>query len=156
FNVRPTVIKALPSNSYGNNTGWDTDPTWNGGGADNDWTTIGNWDTGVAPIATDTVTFDATSTKNSTVNAGFAGTIGNLNINAGYTGTITLARSLTVNGAFTQAAGTFTAGSNALTINGSAGVAGNFTLSGGTFNAPSGTFTYSDPWGWGPTFTISG
>ena len=59
-----------------------------------------------------------------------AGTIGNLNINTGYTGTITLARSLTINGSYTQATGTFTAGSNALTINGNCcSTAGNFTLS---------------------------
>ena len=149
LNLSPTLIKALPSNSYGNNTGWDTDPIWTAVGPGN-WSTDANWDTGLQPGAADTVTFDATSVTNSTVDAGFAGTIANLNINAGYTGTIDLARSLTITGTYTQAAGTLTAAGNALTIDD-----GNFTLSGGTFTAPSSTLSFNAT-GADRTFTISG
>src|SRR5207302_8066934 len=113
--------------------------TWIGLGIDTSWLTTGNWQGGVVPGSSDTPIFDGNSSKNSTVVAGFAGTIGNLTINTGYTGTITLGRSLTINGSYTQAAGTFTAGSNALTT-------GGFTLSGGTFNAPSSTLTVSGDW----------
>src|SRR5207245_1470434 len=88
-------------------------------------------------------------------NAVFASTIVNLNRNTGDTGTITVSRSLTINGIYTQSDGTFTAGSNALTISPTGG-AGAFTLSGGTFTAPSGTLTVDDPLSYGTTFTING
>src|SRR5207249_5489301 len=142
-NLSSTLIKALPSNSYGNNTGWDTDPIWNAVGAGN-WSTDANWDTGLQPGGADTVTFDATSVTNSTVDAGFAGTIGNLNINAGYTGTINLARSLTIDGSYTQAAGTFNGGSSDISIQGA--VTGHFTLSGGTFISTTGTLAVYGHW----------
>ena len=37
--------------------------TWSGGGADNNWSTGGNWG-GTAPTSGDTATFNGTSTKN--------------------------------------------------------------------------------------------
>ena len=132
YNLSPTPIKALPSNSFGNNTGWDTDPVWSAGAAGN-WSTASNWDTGVVPGPTDTVTFDATSVQNSTVDTNFSGTIATLNVNSGYTGTITLSRSLTVSTSYSQAAGTLDVGTQTFTAGGT------FALSGGTFNANAGT-----------------
>ncbi|MBI4971922.1 MAG: filamentous hemagglutinin N-terminal domain-containing protein, partial [Candidatus Omnitrophica bacterium] len=131
WNLSSTEIKALPSNSYGNNIGWDTDPVWDGGGVTENWSDAANWDTNVAPISTDTVTFNATSVKNSTVDSGWIpGTVANLTITTGYTGVITLARSLTVNTAYSQSTGTFNSDGQTLDINGS------FTLTGGSFTAP--------------------
>ncbi len=118
--------------------------TWDGGGADNNWSTCANWTTDICPVAGDTVTFNATSTKDSTVDDGFGGTITNLNINSGYTGTVSLARSLIVSTAFSQAAGGFVASNQLLDMNNS------FTLSAGTFTASSGTTTLAG------NMTISG
>src|SRR5207247_2765679 len=92
--------------------------TWIGLGGDNDWTTGANWQGGV-PGAGNSPIFDATSTKNSTVNAGFGGTITNLNINTGFSGTIDLARSLTIDGSYTQPAGPFNGGSSDVNVAGS-------------------------------------
>jgi hypothetical protein len=132
--------------------------TWDGGGGDNNWSTCANWSTDTCPVAGDTVTFDGTSTKDSTVDASFAGTVTTITINAGYTGTITLARSLTVSSNFIQSSGIFTAAAQTLDINNSftlnsganftassgvTSVAGGFTInSGATFNANSGTMTF--------------
>lgn len=118
--------------------------TWDGGGADNNWSTCANWETDTCPTSADTVIFNATSTKDATVDASFTGTIISLTIDTNYTGTITLARSLQTTGAFTQAGGTFTAGSQTLDVNGA------FALSGGIFNASSDIMTFAS------TFTISG
>lgn len=88
------------------------------------------------PGVEDTATFNATSNHNSTVDEGFAGSIATVKINAGYTGTISLARSLAVTTSFTQATGTFTAGSQALMLKA-------LTLTGGSFTASSGTTSLS-------------
>jgi len=117
--------------------------TWDGGGIDNNWSTCANWSGDGCPASSDNVVFDATSTKNATVDASFAGTVNAYTINTGYTGTVTMARSLTVNAGYTQVTGTFTAANQALS-------AASFTLSGGTFTASSGTTTVSG------ALTISG
>jgi hypothetical protein len=110
---------------------------WDGGcGADAAWSCAGNWNDNAAPGAGDTVAFNSASISNSTVDAGFAGTVASINVGAGYTGTINLARSLTVTIAFSQAAGTFTAGGQTLSMAG-------FTLSAGHFVASSGTTSVS-------------
>ena len=144
YNINSALMNGFTSSvNSGNNTGWNfVAPaafTWIGEGVDTNWITIANWQGGVVPGAGNTPIFDGTSSRNSTVDAGFAGTIGNLNINTGYTGTIDLARSLTINSAFTQAAGTFNGGSSAMSV-------GNFTLSGGTFTSTSGTLTVAGDW----------
>ena len=41
--------------------------TWDGGGATNNWSEAGNWSGDLVPAAGDNVTFDATSTKNATI-----------------------------------------------------------------------------------------
>ncbi|MBI4432918.1 MAG: filamentous hemagglutinin N-terminal domain-containing protein [Candidatus Omnitrophica bacterium] len=171
WNISDTVIKAIPSNSFGNNTGFDTDPVWSatGGGAKK-WSTASNWDTGVVPGVSDTVTFNGTSLKDSQVDNNFGGTIAELNINSGYTGTITLQRSLSVTGNMSVGAGTFDAQNENLTVGGltvSGGtldgdradldVNGNVTISGGTFTAPSGSFAVSGNWSkTGGTFDAAG
>lgn len=82
-------------------------PIWTGGGADNNWSTTGNWDTGVIPaVGTDAI-FDGVTgvnpNKNCTVNA--ANRIcANFNTN-GYTGTITFDFDVQVNGNITLGAG---------------------------------------------------
>ena len=133
--------------------------TWDGGGADNNWSTCANWNLDTCPAAGDTVVFDGTSTKDVTINSGFAGTIASIQINAGYTGTITLARSLTVTSTFTQSSGTFNGAnqtivlSGALTINSGSiftSTSGNLILnagltinSGATFNHNNGNFIFA-------------
>ncbi|MFS8130366.1 MAG: hypothetical protein ACMG57_00140 [Candidatus Dojkabacteria bacterium] len=122
-----------------------TSYTWDGGGVDNNWNTCANWSTDVCPVAGDTVVFDATSTKDSTINSGFAPTsINAIQINSGYTGTITLGKGFTVTTTFDQADGTFTAANQGFAITGA------FGLTSGTFVASSTTTTFRS------TFTISG
>ena len=129
--------------------------TWDGGGTDgtcggsagdgNKWSCAANWSGDTLPTSSDSVVFDATSTKNATIDASFAGSVFGMSINSGYTGTITQARSLTIiSSGFSQAAGTFTGASQSISIT------GNFTLSGGVFTATSGTTSIS------LNFTISG
>ncbi len=118
--------------------------TWDGGGVDNNWSTCANWTTDACPVAADTLTFNGTSTKDSTVDASFGGTITSITIASGYTGTITLARSLTTSSNFSQAAGTFNGDGQVLDINGT------YSLTAGVFTAPSTTMSVAS------TFTISG
>lgn len=105
--------------------------TWDGGcGATITWSCDANWSSDTKPVAGDIVVFNNTSDNNSTVDVGFSGTITTININSGYDGTLSLARSLTATGSFTQASGIFTATGQTLAVNST------FTLSGGTFNVP--------------------
>ncbi|HSX48736.1 MAG TPA: hypothetical protein VLE44_00575 [Candidatus Saccharimonadales bacterium] len=118
---------------------------WDGGGGDNNWSTCANWDgPDTCPVAGDTVTFNATSTKNSTVDAGFGGSIGVININSGYTGTITVSRTLTITISYSQADGTFDGSNQTIANNGT------FSLTAGAYTASSATTTV------GGNFTISG
>lgn len=107
--------------------------TWDGGGATNNWSEAANWSDDIVPAAGDTVVFDATSTKNATLDVNVS--ISFLDIKAGYTGTISQGASnltLTNGNAWQQAGGTFAGGSGTIDID------GNFNLSGGTFTASSG------------------
>ncbi|HLE58275.1 MAG TPA: hypothetical protein VJA85_01370 [Candidatus Limnocylindria bacterium] len=111
--------------------------TWDGGGADNNWSTAANWSSNLVPGAADTAVFNATSTKDATIDV--AASVLGVSINMGYTGTITQAAGapLTVGGSnFSQSAGTFVGGSSAITVNGS------FTVNtGSAFTATTGTLT---------------
>jgi hypothetical protein len=110
--------------------------TWDGGGADNNWTTAANWTSDTTPGSGDTAIFDGTSTKAATIDLNV--TVDALQINSGYTNTITqgTGNTLTVgSGGFSQAAGTFAGGNSTLDIN------GDFALSGGTFTSTSGNLT---------------
>ena len=80
---------------------------WDGGGTTNDWTDAANWNLDRVPEADDIVIFDATSTKNATVDAVFAGTVYEVRINSGYTGTITQDRDLQTAFSFSIASGAF-------------------------------------------------
>jgi filamentous hemagglutinin family protein len=152
------LIKARPSNSLGNNINWDLDPVWDGGGGTSNWSEDANWDSGVQPGSKDTVTLDGTSTKDSNVDAGFAGTIKNLNVDSGYTGSLTLQRALIVTRNFTFADGIFNLGNQSLQVdrdftqtggifNGDSATIDlnrKFELSGGTFNSTTGIMTIDD------------
>ena len=82
---------------------------WDGGGSTNDWSEGANWTTGVPPLTAELVVFNGLSTKAATFNA--VDTIGSLTIEAGYTGTLTLAATLTNDGAFVMNGGNLTMGS---------------------------------------------
>ncbi|HVE57652.1 MAG TPA: hypothetical protein VNB22_12535, partial [Pyrinomonadaceae bacterium] len=108
--------------------------TWDGGGATNNWSEAANWTCDALPTASDTVIFDGTSAKAATVDIDLNLNI--LNIRAGYAGTLAQGvSSVTLNGTFTQAGGTFDGGSGATVFNNS------FEQTGGTFNASVGTTT---------------
>jgi hypothetical protein len=128
--------------------------TWTNGGGDGLWSNPLNWSTGSVPTSADTAVFDSTSVANASVDASYAGTVGAIQINSGYTGTITLARSLTVTGNLTQAAGTMDISSNTLTMSGGSG---SITLSGGSFLGTGATTTFSGNSGAGlQTLTCTG
>ena len=74
--------------------------------APGNWSDTTNWSFGV-PVAGTYVVFDSASTQDSTIDAGFAGTVAGIFINNGYTGTITNDISLTDNGIYQQSAGDF-------------------------------------------------
>jgi len=89
--------------------------TWDGGGADNNWSTAANWVGDAVPTGSADVYFDPTSVKNCTIDD-VGGWTGALFIYSGYTGTITQSVAITVD-AFAQYNGTFSA--NDLNIRGS-------------------------------------
>ncbi len=118
--------------------------TWDGGGTDgtcgggvgdgNKWSCAANWSSDTAPTSSDIAVFDATSTKNATIDSAIS--VAGISINTGYTGTITQAATVTVGTSnYVQAAGTFTGATQTITMNGA------FTISGGTFTSTSGTMT---------------
>lgn len=135
---------------------------WDGGGSDNNWNTVDNWDvgSGFPDDNNDRAIFNGTSTKDCTVNVTTA--VGRLSMDSGYSGTITLGAALTIDdagshaGSFELSQGTFTtSGSNyALTVDGHVSVTGTLTgnasaisagsmiiNSGGTYSATTGTTT---------------
>ena len=69
---------------------------WDGGGTTNDWSQAENWDNGAVPGAGTPILFNATSTKNATVNG--AVSAASLTMDSGYTGAVTLGGNLTVSG----------------------------------------------------------
>lgn len=110
---------------------------WDGGGADDNWSTAANWSGDAVPTNADDVVFNQTAVKNAIIDTAF--TVGSVSINGGYTGTVTQGANanLTVSSTFTQAAGAFRGGSGTLTVNGGA------TISGGTFTGGTGASTFS-------------
>ncbi len=63
--------------------------TWTGLGITNNWNEAANWSGLAVPGAGDIASFDATSTKNATMNV--AVNVGGVSIGAGYGGTISRA-----------------------------------------------------------------
>ncbi|QDT04437.1 Pentaxin family protein [Rubripirellula lacrimiformis] len=126
---------------------------WDGGGVTNAWTDADNWDHDLVPGADDIVVFNATSIKDSTFDAAFAGSISEIHVDAGYTGTITQARALQSTGDVFIADGSFdTAGfdiefdsamnlsGGTLTIDGSTvRSSGDFEQTGGSFSTSGST-----------------
>lgn len=116
--------------------------TWDGGGADNNWSTCANWTTDTCPGSADDVTFNSTSTKDSVVDVGFGGLVNSVTVTTGYTGTLSLSRSLRTIAGFGHSTGIFNANSETLDVDGA------FSTTGGTFNASTGLMYF------GNTFTI--
>ncbi len=115
--------------------------TWDGGGTTNNWSEAANWGGDVVPGPSDNVIFDATSSKDATVDTNI--TVSSIYIMAGYGGTLTQSdpASITVTGCsgrpcFKQDGGTFNGSSNTITLNSSGSAA--LTMNGGTFNGGSG------------------
>ncbi|MBX7251652.1 MAG: hypothetical protein K1X50_06675, partial [Candidatus Promineofilum sp.] len=93
--------------------------TWDGGGATNNWSEAANWSGDIVPAPTDDVIFDATSTKNATLDTSV--TVRSITIGAGYSGTLAKgASAITIQsngfGAFTQRGGTFDGGTGDITL----------------------------------------
>lgn len=136
-------LKALHSDSLGNNTYWDLDPIWTGAGVTNNWSDAFNWDTGTSPISNSIVTFNSdavtypNANKDSLIDADFQGTVLTWTV-AGYTGAITFARDLTVTGNFSQSTGTLNLLNNTLTVG------GDFSHTAGIFNAGTSTVIFND------------
>lgn len=109
--------------------------TWTGLGADNNWSTGGNWDGGTVPGASDVCSFNSTSTKNCTID------------NVGAASPVTIQVAETYGGTITQDVSLNLTGSNILVNSGSAFVM-NANITGGgsvalsdTTPAVGGTFT---------------
>ncbi|QDU10893.1 Ig-like domain-containing protein [Gimesia aquarii] len=99
--------------------------TWDGGGADTNWSTCQNWSGDSCPGVADVATFNATSTKNASIDANIS--VAGLDIQPGYSGTITQNSSMTItvgSSNWNQEGGTFSGGDSTIDINGT------FTLSG--------------------------
>ncbi len=145
------AITANSSTNTSNNTGITFAvgtgyKVWDGGGVDNNWSTLANWSGDTLPVAGDSVLFDGTSSKDVTMNNVLATVSGFFM--RGYTGTITQTNTVTVTNNFEQTSGTFTGGATTVTIS------GNFIQTGGTFTAPSGTFNIAGGMSYtGGTFT---
>lgn len=77
---------------------WRLAAIWDGGGGDNNGSTAANWSGNTAPLSTDVVIFDSTSSKDAVLDASFPATIAGIVIEESYQGTVTLARSLAITG----------------------------------------------------------
>ena len=136
-----------------------TTKTWNGGGVTNNWSEAANWSGGTVPAAGDDVVFDATSTKNATIDVDI--NVGSIFIASGYTGTITQlnAASVQTNGCsgrpcYRQDGGTFAGSTNTITLNSSG--FGGIEMSGGVFNGGSGDMLLAGASSTNPGLSLSG
>ena len=91
------TVDGSPSNLVHENKGKSEDfvctpgqNTWTGLGATNNWSEIANWTCSHLPTANENVIFDATGTKNASIDISSA-TVQSLTITSGYTGVITAA-----------------------------------------------------------------
>lgn len=101
---------------------------WTGNAGDGKWSTAANWDQNRVPNANAQVTFDATSSKDSSVDLDFGGEIASLEIK-GYIAKIDQSAPLVISGEYYQDSGQFEAG-------GDMEVNGNFTQKGDGVFAP--------------------
>ena len=118
------ITITVDSGATGNNI-------WTNGSTDGKWSTDANWSSGTKPASTDDVIFDGTSTADCSIDA--TAVANSVTLSTGYSGTVTANANLTVNGDWSQEAGTFVGGSTTLTINGS------WSRVGGTFTAGTST-----------------
>lgn len=126
FVLSTTIFSYLSLANFTTISTYASGYTWGGGGSTNNFSEAANWVGGVVPGENSTVIFNATSTKNATVDAAFLSSITDLTIESGYTGTITATKLLQVSGNFSIAGGT---------LAGSIDVGGNISVSGGTLTA---------------------
>lgn len=136
--------------------------TWDGEGATNNWSEAANWSCDAVPLLSDIVIFDATSTKDATIDINTSAD--QFRMNAGYTGTISTApggtfsfgRSIASIFTSNQASGNFVCGSGStvtfakMTFTQTGGNfdcragsllldVGTININGGTFDAPTGS-----------------
>ncbi len=112
--------------------------TWTGLGLTTNWNEAANWSGLAVPGAADVASFDATSSKNATLN--IAVNVGGISVDAAYGGTITQAAGIAVTigaSGWAQAGGAFIGGGAAFTVNGP------FALTGGSYTATTGTLSIS-------------
>jgi hypothetical protein len=133
--------------------------TWDGGGTTNNWSEAANWSDDIAPGTGDDVIFDATSTKNATIDTSI--TVASIKIDTGYSGVISQsdAASITVSGCsgrpcFLQSSGTFNGSANTITLN--SGGFGAFRMLGGAFNGGSGNISLPNGPAQGADFSLLG
>jgi RNase P/RNase MRP subunit p29 len=125
---------------------------WDGGGADDNWSTAANWSNDTLPSISCDVVFDSTSSKNSVINASFANHIRSFTVNIGYLGTIFADTNLADDGNFNLNAGTFFASNSTISIGGSLSLSAS---SAATFNKGTSTINF-DPTTAGKTIRTSG
>ena len=87
--------------------------TWDGGGSTNNWSEANNWSSNSLPTSADSVVFNATSTKNCTIDTN--PTVLDLSINSGYTGIVNAgSATIVVSNEIKIASGTFNAPTGSL------------------------------------------
>ena len=118
--------------------------TFQSGGVDSNWSTPGNWSTGIIPTSAVAAVFDATS-PSCTVD--IAGVCASLNF-TGYTNTITMTNGITSSGSVTLVLAMTILGTGNLAINGTSTITSNgkswpnsLTLSGGITHTIADTLT---------------
>jgi len=115
--------------------------TWDGGGADANFSTAANWEQDTVPGASDPLVFPA-GTKAATWDASGPATVASLTVDTGYNNTITVSRNVTVTGAVSVESGsTLSLGTTSPTF-GAAGVAHATTIN-GSLTQSSGTLTFA-------------
>lgn len=136
----------------------DATRTWDGGGADNNFSTANNWSSNLTPGSGDTAVFGGAGTgaasginKNCTIDSSI--TIQSMTLSATtnvYNATVTQSGSFTITlntGNLTIAAGTFVGGTGNITLSANGA---DFSQTGGTYTSTSGKLLISD------NFTVSG
>src|SRR5437879_5051513 len=121
--------------------------TWTGGGANSNWSTVGNWSLGAAPGVLNTAVFNGTSNKAVTVDVSTS--VCGINVTSASTATITATSgvSVTVSTDVVLSSGTFDISNSSWTVGNNWTMNSNltFTATGSTvaFNASASTNTYT-------------
>ncbi|MBA3846514.1 MAG: LamG domain-containing protein, partial [Planctomycetes bacterium] len=149
-NVAAAVVAPTGSQDGRNTINWfaDANAIWDGGGgADTNWSTIGNWTNDSLPLSTDVAVFNPTySTNSCVIDASATATVLGIQVVTGYTGIITQSatKALTIGASgIVMAAGALT-GSSAGTSAENITVSGPLTMTGGTFTSTRSTLSVSD------------